>query len=106
MIGRKLSSQERNGFVGSTNGLTKTIGQKGRNDMAVDLTGMTSLTQKHIPMIEEKARSFASLNISTIKGIIANNEKWMYVDDYPGLRGESQINVAAAQYALELKKSF
>jgi hypothetical protein len=72
----------------------------------IDLTGMTSLTEKHIPMIEEKGRKFATLDISVIEGIIETNEKYMYIDDYPGLRGESQINVVAALYALELKKSF
>jgi hypothetical protein len=74
--------------------------------MKIDLTGMTSLTQRHIPMIEEKARLFQKLNPIILEEIIKKNEKWMYTDDNPGLRGESQLNVVAARYALELKKSF
>lgn len=72
----------------------------------IDLTGMTSLSAAHIPEIEKKAKILDGLDTSTIKYIISNNEGYMYIDDYPGLRGEAQINVAAARYALELKKSF
>ena len=69
-----------------------------------DLSPYTSLTRKHLPQIEEKAHNFSSLFESVLEGIIKNNRPYMYIDDYPGLRGDAQLNVAAAKYALELKK--
>ena len=70
----------------------------------IDLTGMTSLTKDHIREIEMKAKLFSGLSKSMIEEIIDKNKKYMYVDDFPGLRGESQINYVAAKHALSIKK--
>ncbi len=70
----------------------------------IDISDCPGLSKAHFDMILREADSMKNCPVSFLKEILEKNRKTMYIDDYPGLRGESQIKVAAARYdALSLK---
>jgi len=71
----------------------------------VDISDCTSLTKDHIPMVLRRAEEFSWMTIEDLQKKIEKNTPNMYVDDYPGLRGDAQIEVAAARHAIKLKGS-
>lgn len=65
----------------------------------------TLLPDSFYPIIKAKGELLASLKIANKKQYewhIKEAKKWMYEDDAPGLRGESQQTVASYTYALAL----
>lgn len=71
----------------------------------VDIEGMTSLTKGHIPELVKRAKDLAASKMSddVINRQIEESRKTMYVDDYPGLRGDSQMNVVIYTAALKIR---
>ena len=65
----------------------------------------TLLPESFLGEIEEDGRALAAGFTKTrdIQKRIKDAEKWMYEDDAPGLRGESQMTVATGTYALHLR---
>jgi len=76
-------------------------------ELKVDLSGCISLTQGHIPEILKTAEAMASpkhaWNDAQVREYMERERRDMYVDDFPGLRGQAQINYAAARHALALR---
>ena len=65
----------------------------------------TLLPESFLGEIKEDGRALAAGFTKTkdIQKRIKDAEKWMYTDDAPGLRGESQMTVATGTYALHLR---
>jgi len=68
--------------------------------MKFDLSNYPSLCAGHERMIQDHVDMYAKCRTVYLLEVVSENKKYMYIDDYPGLRGESQIKVCAARYVL------
>jgi hypothetical protein len=86
--------------------LVEAVPPKPRYSKAVRTAlAMTLLPESFLERIQEDGQKLASglTKNKDIQARMKEAKKWMFEDDAPGLRGESQLTVATCAYALHLR---